>query len=113
MTNFREMAPKWLSEKISNFQNINIVYIALEDVIQRFRICNYLNISRFYEHFNDLPKYITIHKIAKFKYFAKVITCSKPPDHVPQSYKDIIWSYFKSLEFFWTAISEPFRENCS
>ena len=27
----------------------------------------------------------TVHKIAKFKYFAKVITCSKSPDHVLQT----------------------------
>ena len=41
MGNFREMAPEWLSEKNSNFQNMNILHIALKHVIWRFRICNY------------------------------------------------------------------------
>ena len=35
------MAPKWVSEKISNFKNINILYIALKHVIWRFWICDY------------------------------------------------------------------------
>ena len=35
------MAPEWLSEKISNFLNMNILYIALKHIIRRFRICNY------------------------------------------------------------------------
>ena len=58
MSSFREMAPKWLSEKNANFSNMNILYIALKHVMWRFRICNYLIISRFYEHFNDFVNYI-------------------------------------------------------
>ena len=35
---------------------------------------------------NDFKKYIIVHKITKLNYFVKVITYSKSPDHVLQSY---------------------------
>ena len=50
----------------------------------------FIKISRFYERFNDFAKYIIVHNIAKFKYFAKVITSSKSPDHVPKSFIKIL-----------------------
>ena len=37
MSNFRQMAPQWLQEKISNFYNMNISYIILKHMIWRFR----------------------------------------------------------------------------
>ena len=58
----------------------------------------------------------SVHKIAKFKYFVKAITCSKSPNQVLQSYIQ----YIHILKIFKTfsdshsgAISESFRENCS
>ena len=41
--NDSEMAPEWLSEKISAFQNMNILYVALKHVTWRSRICNYFH----------------------------------------------------------------------
>ena len=59
--------------------------MTLEHVILRFLICNYfrdfMNALN-----NDFKKYIIVHKITKFNYIAKVITYSKSPDHVLQSY---------------------------
>ena len=84
----------------------------LEHVILRFRTCNYtfekyLNFA-IYERFNDFPKYIIVHKIAKFNYFAKVIIYSTSPDHMLQSYIYYIF-IFQKFEIFWTAILELFR----
>ena len=42
-------------EKISNFKNMNVLYIALKHVIWRFRICNYFcEISKFCDFMNIL-----------------------------------------------------------
>ena len=41
MSNFREMAPERLFEKLSNFKNMNMLYIILKQVVWRFRIYNY------------------------------------------------------------------------
>ena len=35
------MAPDQLFEKISNFKNMNVLYIILKHVVWRFRIYNY------------------------------------------------------------------------
>ena len=90
MSNFHEMAPQWLqngcSKKISNFKIMNILYIILKYVIWRFRIYNYFReIFKFRENmsknrFREIS--LSVHKIAKFKCFAKVIIYSKSPDHV-------------------------------
>ena len=93
MSNFREMAPQGsamapeqMFEKISNFKIMNILYIILKHVIWRFRIYNYFcEIFKFRENmsknrFREIS--LSVHKIAKFKYFAKVIIYSKSPDHV-------------------------------
>ena len=69
---------------------MNILYITLlKHVIRRFRICNYFcELFKFHNFMKVLmifAKYIIDHKIAKFKYFAKVLTYSKSLDHVPQS----------------------------
>ena len=65
------MAP----EKNSNFENMNILYIALKHVIWRFRICNYFcDISIFCDFMNTLRNFansVFAHISAKFKYFAK------------------------------------------
>ena len=86
MSNFREMAPERMFEKISNFKIMNILYIILKHVIWRFRIYNYFReIFKFRENmskkrFREISS--SVHKIAKFKYFAKIIIYSKSPDHV-------------------------------
>ena len=64
-------------EKISNFKIMNILYIILKHVVWRFRIYNY-----FREVFKFRKISLSVHKIAKFEYFAKVIIYSKSPDHV-------------------------------
>ena len=68
----------------------HIIYIILKHVIWRFR---------WYKLFREVFKFrdnasknrfreisLNVHKIAKFKYFTKVITYSKSPDYVLQSY---------------------------
>ena len=86
MSNFREMAPKRMFEKISNFKIMNILHIILKHLVWRFRICNYFReIFKFRENmsknrFREIS--LSVHKIAKFKYFTKVIIYSKSPDHV-------------------------------
>ena len=80
------MAPEWLSEKSSNFLNINIFYIALKHVIWRFRICNYFRkMFKFCDFINTLrnfAKSVFARIFAKFKYFAKQIILMESPDHV-------------------------------
>ena len=77
MSNFREMAPERLFEKISNFENMNMLYIILKHVVWRFRIYNYFReIFKFREFMNTLrnfAKSVSAHIFAKFEYFAKVI----------------------------------------
>ena len=80
MSNFREMAPERMSEKISNLKIMNILYIILKHVVWRFRIYNYFReIFKFRENmsknrFREIS--LSVHKIAK------VIIYSKSPDHV-------------------------------
>ena len=45
-----------------------------------------IRILQFYERFDELSKYIIVHKIAKFNCFAKIITYSKYQDNLLQSY---------------------------
>ena len=75
MSNFPEMAPQRLrngSGKISNFQNMNMLYITLKHVIWRFRIYNYFRkISKFRDFMDTLrnfAKSVFAHISAKFKY---------------------------------------------
>ena len=86
MSNFREMAPEWLFEKISNFENMIMLYITLKHVVWRFRIYNYFReIFKFRDFMNILrnfAKSVFDHIFAKFEYFVKVIIYSKSPDHV-------------------------------
>ena len=85
MSNFREMAPQWMFEKISNLKIMNILSIILKHVVWRFRIYNYFReISKFRENmsknrFREIS--LSVHKIAKFEYFAKLIIYSKSSDH--------------------------------
>ena len=80
------MASEWLHEKISNFKNMNILYIALKHVIWRLRICNYfLEISKFRNFTNTLrnfAKSVFANIFAKFKYFAKQFILMESPDHL-------------------------------
>ena len=75
------MAPEQMFEKISNFKIMNILYIILKHVVWRFRIyiitfAKIMSKNRFREIS------LSVHKIAKFEYFAKVIIFSKSTDYV-------------------------------
>ena len=80
------MAPERMFEKILNFKTMNILYIILKHVVWRFRIYNYFcEVFKFRENmsknrFREIS--LSVHKIAKFEYFAKVIIYWKYPDHV-------------------------------
>ena len=80
------MAPERMFEKISDFKIMNILYIISKHVVWRFRIYNYFReIFKFCENmsknrFREIS--LSVHKIAKFSNFAKVIIYSKSPDHV-------------------------------
>ena len=79
------MAPEQMFEKISDFKIMNILYIILKHVVWRFRIYNYfLEIFKFRENMskNRFREISSVHKIAKFQYFAKVVIYSQSPDHV-------------------------------
>ena len=79
--NYSAMAP----EKISNFQNIKMLYIAFKHVIWRFRICNYFcEISKFRDFMNTLrnfAKSVLAHISVEFKYFANQFTLTESLDH--------------------------------
>ena len=87
MSNFRKMAPQWLrngcSTEISNFKNMNMLYIISKHVVWRFRIYNYFReIFKFRDFMNTLRNFAN----SVFAHiFAKVIIYSKSPDHVLQS----------------------------
>ena len=80
------MAPEQLFEKISNFKNMNVLYIILKQVVWRFQIYIYFReIFKFPDFMNtlrNLAKSVFDYIFAKFEYFAKVIIYSKSPDHV-------------------------------
>ena len=80
------MAPEQMFEKISNFKNMNVLYIILKHVVWRFRIYNFFReIFKFRDFMNTLrnfAKSVFAHIFAKFEYFAKVIIYSKSPDHM-------------------------------
>ena len=83
------MAPEWLSEKISNFFNMNILYIALKHVIWKFQICNYFRDmfkSRdFMNTLRNFAKSVFARIFAKLKYLAKQFILTESPDHVLQN----------------------------
>ena len=76
-------------EKISNSQNMNILYIILKHVIWRFQIYNlFREIFKFREDksnnvFREIRK--CFRKTAKFKFFAKQIIYLGSPDHPLQN----------------------------
>ena len=80
------MAPERLFENISNFKNMNTLYIILKHAVWRFRLYNYFpEIFKFRDFMNTLrnfAKSVFVHIFAKFEYFAKVILYSKSLDHV-------------------------------
>ena len=80
------MAPEQLFEKISNFKNMNVLYIILKHVVWRFQIYNYFReIFKFRDFMNTLrnfAKSVFAHIFAKFEYFEKVIIYPKSQDHV-------------------------------
>ena len=76
-------------EKISNSQNMNILYIILKHVIWRFQIYNlFREIFKFREDksnnvFREIRK--CFRKTAKFEFFAKQIIYLESPDHPLQN----------------------------
>ena len=76
-------------EKISNSQNMNILYIFLKHVIWRFQIYNlFCEIFKFREDksnnvFREIRK--CFRKTAKFEFFAKQIIYLESPDHPLQN----------------------------
>ena len=77
--------------KNSNFLNMNILYIALKHVTQRFRICNYFRkMFKFRDFMNTLrnfAKSVFARIFGKFKYFAKqfILLLTESADHVLQN----------------------------
>ena len=80
------MAPERMFEKISNLKIMNILCITLKHVVWRLRIYNYFReMFKFRENMSKnrfCEISLSVHKIAKFEYFVKVIIYSKSPDHV-------------------------------
>ena len=76
-------------EKISNLQNMNILYIILKQVIWRFQIYNlFREILKFREDkSNNVVREIRkcFRKTAKFEFFAKKIIYLESPDHLLQN----------------------------
>ena len=96
---------------------MNILYIALKQVIWRFRICNYFReMYKFRDFMNTLRNFaesVFALIFAKFKYLAKQFYINGiSRSRALKRY--IICSYFKSLKFFRTPIlAKSFGENCS
>ena len=73
------VAPEWLSEKISSFQNMNMLYMALKQVIWRFQMCDYFReIFRFRDFMNTLRNFA---KSVFAQCFAKQFISTEFPDH--------------------------------
>ena len=86
---------------------MNILYIIFKDVIWRYKL--FREIFKFRENtsknrFREISS--TVHKIAKFKHFSKIITYSKSPDYVLQSFVYNMFIFLK-FGFFRTYILEP------
>ena len=81
--NGSEMDQELLSKKISDFQRMKILYIALQHVIWRFRINHYFReIFRFHDFMNALMISQDLYLSIK----SQVVTHLKSPDHVLQSF---------------------------
>ena len=70
-------------EKISDSQNMNILYITLKHVIWRFQIYNLFREDKSNNVFREIRK--CLRKTAKFEFFTKQIIYLESPDHVLQS----------------------------
>ena len=84
------MAPERLSEKISNFLNMNILHIVLKHVIWRFRICNYFReMFKFCDFINTLKNFaksVFACIFEKFNYLAKQFILTESPDPLMYSF---------------------------
>ena len=68
--------------KISNFLNMNILYIALKHVILRFRICNYFcEMFKFRDFMNTLRNFVRS-VFARIFDLAKQFKLTESPGHV-------------------------------
>ena len=83
------MAPERMFEKISNFQNMNTLYIILKQVVWRFRIYNYFReIFKFRDFMNTLKNFaksVFAHIFAKFEYFFEYLKIAPLEPGVPVS----------------------------
>ena len=84
--NDSSMAPEWLSEKMSDFLNMNILYLVLKHIIWRFPICNYFcEMFKFRDFMNTLrnfEKSVFACIFAKFTNIAKQLILTESPDHL-------------------------------
>ena len=111
MSKFSRNDYQWLWSKCpKKFKLLKYQHIIYHFKARDLEILSIKIFSRKYEQ-NKFRETLGVHKIAKFKYFAKIITY---PDYVLQKLY-IICSYFKSLNFFghslrshWGVISRTF-----
>ena len=87
MSNFREMLRKGSRKnfRLLKYEHIIYHFKARGDSVDINFFAKYLNFEEILAK-TDFTKFSSVYKIAKFRYFAKVITYSKSPDHVLQSY---------------------------
>ena len=78
----------YITSYSSRCRGISVNYFKARDLeipLILIFFARYLNFAKIRaKKFREIFK--SVHKIAKFKYFAKVITYSKSPDYVLQSY---------------------------
>ena len=87
------MAPERLFEKISNFKNVNILYIILKNVVWRFRIYNY-----FREIFKSRDFMNTLRNLAK----SVLLIISRHLNMLYTILKHVVWrfriyNYFREI----------------
>ena len=87
MSNFREMTPQWLQEKILTFKVLSqhITYSFEARDLEISNMNYFCEISKFRDFMNTLrnfAKSVFVHMSSKFKYFAKQFILTESPDHV-------------------------------
>ena len=119
MSNFREMAPEWISKKFQPFKTDEHVIYSFETRDSEIsNICNYF---REIIEFCDFMKALMISQNILLSIKSRDLFISRFHESnyifeisISRASKlFIICSYFKSLKFYQTAIPEPFRENYS
>ena len=113
------MAPEQLFEKISNFQNMNILYIIVKHVVWRLRIYNYFREIFKFRDFMNTKKFREIcfcsyfREIGIFRESNYIFEISRPRA-LQMMYNMFIILKFEIFSNSRSgAIAESFRENCS